>query len=95
MAILRIRTPAGKEAVYRLPNREVRIGRSPACHIRLQNDRVSRNHAAIEPTPEGFLLTDLGSGNGTFVNGYPVTSHVLRHGDEVRVGNTRMRFYMQ
>jgi len=92
MPLLRIRTPAGKEAIYRLPNREIRIGRSPACHIRLQNDRVSRNHAAIEPTPEGFLLTDLGSGNGTFVNGNRIERKLLAPGDQITICDVLLRF---
>jgi len=72
------------------------LGRYAGCPVDLSADAlVSRRHARLDCQAGQWMITDLGSGNGTFVNGYPVTSHALRHGDEVRVGNTRMRFYMQ
>ncbi|RKY24771.1 MAG: hypothetical protein DRP79_07315, partial [Planctomycetota bacterium] len=84
----RIRAGSGKELTYRLPHAPVQIGRSPSCQIRLADERVSRHHAQIEPVPEGYLLTDLGSGNGTFVNGKKVTEQRLRIGDRIQVGET-------
>src|SRR5262249_55808673 len=50
----------------------VRVGSKDGNSLRLQNETVSRYHFEIEPTPLGFLLRDLGSTNGTFVDGYRV-----------------------
>jgi len=92
MAILKIHAGAGKELTYRLPKREVRLGRNPACHIRLQGDRVSRNHAMIEPTDDGFVITDLDSGNGTLVNGERVQRRLLQPGDEINISDVILVF---
>ncbi|MCS7057125.1 MAG: FHA domain-containing protein [Thermoflexales bacterium] len=66
---------------------EVIIGREPgAADLILPERQVSRRHAKIERTPEGFLLSDLNSKNGTFVNGEPVkTARLLRDGDEIQI----------
>src|SRR5205823_8451477 len=48
----------------------LRVGSKDGNSLRLQNETVSRYHFEIEPTPLGFLLRDLGSTNGTFVDGY-------------------------
>jgi hypothetical protein len=70
----------------------VRIGRLPECGIQLADTNVSRHHAEIRPANEGFLLVDLGSTNGTKVNGVRVDQRVLRDADEVTVGMTRLIF---
>ena len=70
----------------------VRIGRLPECGIQLADTNVSRHHAEIRPANEGFLLVDLGSTNGTKVNGVRVDQRVLRDADEVTVGTTRLIF---
>lgn len=55
---------------------------------------VSRLHAVVERYPTGFCLRDLGSANGTFLNGERVMTEVrLRTGDEIRLGNSRLTFY--
>jgi len=92
MPILRIRAGSGKELTYRLPNAPIQIGRSPSCQIRLADERVSRHHAQVEPVPEGFLLTDLGSGNGTFVNGERIERKLLAHGDQVTIAGVVFTF---
>src|SRR5579863_819485 len=50
----------------------MRVGSKEGNALRLSNETVSRYHFEIEPTPLGFLLRDLGSTNGTFVDGYRV-----------------------
>ena len=60
--------------------------------IALNDPSVSRTHAIIETEGGAPTVRDLGSTNGTFVNGRRVESEALRDGDEVRFGNTRMRF---
>ena len=64
----------------------VLIGTSPACEFRLGDRQISRRHAAIDVTPEGLRLTDLGSTNGTWANGMCVFDVRLAGGDIVRVG---------
>ena len=58
----------------------------------LADPNVSRNHAEIRPQGDRFVVVDLGSTNGTKVNGVRVTNQLLDDGDEVSFGNTRMRF---
>jgi pSer/pThr/pTyr-binding forkhead associated (FHA) protein len=71
-----------------LAGNPVRIGRDPACGIHLDNLGVSRIHAAILPHEQlGFLLEDLGSRNGTRLNGSPLGKRtVLVGGDLIGVG---------
>ncbi len=66
--------------------REVELGRDAACAVRLPSDDVSRRHARIAADAEGHLVVDLGSTNGTWVNGRRVELHRLRAGDRLRVG---------
>jgi pSer/pThr/pTyr-binding forkhead associated (FHA) protein len=71
----------------------VTVGRMrDACDLVSRDATVSRRHCRIEPTPEGWLLTDLNSRNGTFVGHEPVTRHLLREGDQVVLGSTTLLF---
>jgi hypothetical protein len=73
------------------------IGRLPESDICLKEDlRVSREHAVIHRAPTAFLLTDLGSGNGTYLNGVPLDAPAILHsGDLIRVGHTELTFLME
>ncbi len=62
------------------------IGRSQDNDIVITDDRISRHHCAIEHTGSTFLLKDLGSSNGTFVNGRAITQTPIFDGDEIRLG---------
>jgi signal transduction histidine kinase/CheY-like chemotaxis protein len=63
------------------------IGRQPDCDIWLPDGDVSRRHAVVKKTDNGdVVLRDLGSSNGTMVNGTPVEEHVLKIGDMIRIG---------
>jgi len=68
------------------------IGRSPDSTVVIADPRASRRHSEIRPAGRGFLVIDLGSMNGTVVNGAPIKEHVLRDGDEIRIGSTALRF---
>ena len=70
------------------------IGRSETAQLCLPNDRFfSRNHCLLEIAPPRCFLRDLGSTNGTFVNGRKtVGATPLRRGDNVRVGSTTFRY---
>ena len=54
---------------------------------------MSKEHAAIEKVGNAFLLKDLGSSNGTFVNGRRVRELRLKEGDEIALGNSRLVFH--
>jgi len=74
--------------MYRLEHRIV-LGRSPQCDVHLDEEGVSRRHAMLERTPEGNVqIVDLGSRNGTFVNGEPASRETLRDGDKIQIGGT-------
>ncbi len=68
-----------------------RIGRSEQSEIVLLDPSVSRAHAVVEVAGATMVVRDLGSTNGTFLNGRRVDTGKLRDGDELRFGNTRMR----
>lgn len=83
-----------------LPNNErfilgdqvVSLGRLPDCDITLNDTNVSRRHAEIRPVGDGFHLVDLGSTNGSKVNGVRVSERELVDGDELGFGSIRMVF---
>ncbi|MDZ7676240.1 MAG: DUF3662 and FHA domain-containing protein [Acidimicrobiales bacterium] len=70
----------------------VTIGRIPDSVITLEDPNVSRNHAEIRPSGDGFVLADVGSTNGTKINGVKVSERVLQDGDEMTFGSTTFRF---
>ncbi|MGI5819213.1 MAG: FhaA domain-containing protein [Armatimonadota bacterium] len=68
------------------------IGRDPGCEIVLNEAAVSRRHAQIEWTYRGYVLRDLGSSNGTFVNSTEIDEVLLADDDLIEVGLVQMRF---
>jgi type II secretory pathway predicted ATPase ExeA len=68
------------------------LGRDDSCDISLDSQYVSRYQNLFMETPEGWLLIDLGSTNGCFVNGRRVREHRLRDGDLIAVGHHQLRF---
>jgi len=66
------------------------LGTSPVCDVRLGDPRVSRRHAAVEPAGRRYRITDLGSTNGTFIDGTGVVEAFLRGGEIVRCGGTAL-----
>lgn len=73
-------------------NREIiKIGRLSTAHLVLDDERVSRIHSVIEVSPEGAIsILDMGSAEGTFVNGKKVIRGVLRPGDQITLGGLRI-----
>ena len=70
----------------------IKIGRLATAHLCLDDDKVSRIHSVIEVAPDGKLsIIDMGSVEGTWVNGKRVNKGVLSFGDEIRVGNTLIK----
>ena len=70
----------------------VTMGRLPECTVSFDDPNISREHAAIRPDGDGFVLTDNGSTNGTLVNGAAVTAHRLVDGDRIVIGATTIEF---
>ena len=70
----------------------IKIGRLSSAHLCLDDEKVSRIHSVIEVAPDGTLsIIDMGSVEGTFVNGKRVNKGALQFGDEVKVGNTTIK----
>ena len=68
------------------------IGRSPGADIVIGDDFVSGRHARLSPSGDGAVLEDLGSTNGTVLNGQPVTgARSLRPGDAIDIGAVRLK----
>ena len=72
--------------------RSLTIGRRDTNDVIIENLAVSGMHAKIDSIDKGFLLTDLKSKNGTFVNGQLIATHWLGHGDTVNIGKHTLVF---
>ncbi len=68
------------------------LGRSSKCDVQLDQESVSRNHARISRHRTAYVISDLGSTNGTYVNDELVDEVVLRDGDQIKVGRTIFKF---
>jgi pSer/pThr/pTyr-binding forkhead associated (FHA) protein len=93
--------PAGIELVVddgatiatRRLGRRILVGRAPSADVRIDDPRVSRLHARIEMRDDGVYVEDLGSRNGTLVDGEPVaSSRRLAAGDEITLGTASIIF---
>jgi Protein of unknown function (DUF3662)/FHA domain len=72
------------------------LGRSRQCDIVLSDPNVSRQHAEVRPRGGSWVLNDLGSTNGSRINGRAVEGpEVMRSGDEIEVGSTTLRFELE
>jgi pSer/pThr/pTyr-binding forkhead associated (FHA) protein len=79
-------------AVHRIVETETTIGRGAKASLRIEDETVSKRHCTIRVEGPVCTLVDLGSRNGTRVNGRPLqgVASRLRHLDEIQVGNTRL-----
>jgi pSer/pThr/pTyr-binding forkhead associated (FHA) protein len=86
--------------IHRLNDGDTLLGRENSCDIFLDDDRTSSQHAKVkverargaEPGEERFVLYDLASSNGTFINGEPVLKQELKDGDRVKIGQSLLVF---
>ncbi len=70
------------------------IGRSELCDIHIDSPIVSRHHALISHTPEGATIVDLGSTNGTLVDGHSIKEHELVAGETIMIGDCRIEYIL-
>ncbi|MCA9037722.1 MAG: SpoIIE family protein phosphatase [Planctomycetaceae bacterium] len=85
----------GQTVPYELGSFPARLGRHPDCDIQLDSNMVSRFHAQLVQESGRIYLEDLGSGNGSFVNGRQVEKHQpspLKDGDRIKLGPLKFRF---
>jgi two-component system, cell cycle response regulator len=88
-AYLIVITGSGVGTLYKLPKKEAVIGRSQRAEVKLIDDGVSRSHARIRADGRKLVVEDLGSRNGTFVNGKRLDRAVtLFDGDKIQIGRT-------
>lgn len=82
-----------KGARYLLEQGTTKIGRATSSEIFLDDVTVSRKHAEISKDGKKYALRDLGSLNGTYLNGELVGEKILNDGDELQIGKFRMHFF--
>lgn len=86
VAMLMVREGSSPRRQWALQGAAVVIGRGSDCHVIIDDRQASRHHARITQTQDGYVLEDLGSKNGTFLNGQPLTvPTVLKDGDEIGI----------
>jgi hypothetical protein len=81
--------------IVALPNQMVTVGRAPDNDIVVSDPATSGRHGRIEVRGTAFWISDLGSTNGTLVNGEPVIEKQLTHGDLIAMGQNTMRFTLE
>lgn len=81
--------------VYKIEKPLVILGRESKCDIVIWEEGVSRQHAKIEKQNQSYVVTDMGSTNGTFVNGSPAMQTILIEGDKIQLGDVLLRFSFQ
>ncbi|MCO4772117.1 MAG: FHA domain-containing protein [Deltaproteobacteria bacterium] len=92
MAQLNIYRRNRLEGVFYLPQKPVVIGRAEGVDIQLLDSRVSRRHAVIRESVAGFMIQDMTTKNGTFVNKEAIDKSLLFHGDSVIIGAYTLQF---
>ncbi len=97
LIVISAKSATGIGRMQKLEANEVVLGRSPECQFQVEDDGISRKHAKVLLAPNGhFQLVDLGSTNGTFLNGLKVNIATLQDGDKVQIGsNTVVKFSIQ
>ena len=77
----------GRREAHVPPGRDVTVGREPGCDVLLDSPTVSRRHALVAPNGDGWIVRDLGSGNGTFLDARRVDEAPLPNGVAIRFGS--------
>src|SRR6185437_3555338 len=77
---------------FELKSKPMALGRDQSNPIRLHDTEVSRRHAELRPVDDTYRIVDLGSANGTYVNGQAIDQAPLRSGDRLQLGQTVMLY---
>lgn len=83
-----------KGAVFNVSDEGAVIGRETSANLCIAESAVSRRHSKLQKTGDDYVINDLDSLNGTFVNDVPVKSRVLQHGDRIRIGESQFLFLL-
>jgi hypothetical protein len=94
VGLLVVRRGPESGSSYRLEQAVTAIGRHPDSDIFLDDITVSRRHVQLDKDDLGYVLRDVGSLNGTYVNRERVDEVRLHHGDEVQIGRYRLSFVL-
>ncbi|HMJ24888.1 MAG TPA: FHA domain-containing protein, partial [Pyrinomonadaceae bacterium] len=81
-----------KGNTFALDEDQITIGRESASGVSLAHSSVSRRHCLIKRHGDEFVIADLDSFNGTFVNGVPVKEQILAHADQIKIGSIALLF---
>lgn len=92
MASVKVLFGGQEVKIYRLDRPEVTVGRDEGADIQIDNLGISRNHCQLARGPNGFLVRDLQSSNGTYVNGKRITEHQLSTNDQILIGKYTLVF---
>ncbi|MBM4783092.1 MAG: FHA domain-containing protein, partial [Archangiaceae bacterium] len=97
LIVISARSPASVGRMIKLEKGELVMGRSPELALQVDDDGISRRHCKIAQAANGhFQLVDLGSTNGTYLNGIKVNVATLQDGDKIQIGaNTVVKFSIQ
>jgi pSer/pThr/pTyr-binding forkhead associated (FHA) protein len=93
VGVLIVRAGAQAGARFTLDTDITRLGRHPDSEISLDDITVSRRHAEVQRSADGYAVSDSGSLNGTYVNQERVERASLHHGDELQIGKFRLVFF--
>ena len=93
VASLVVRSGSQAGQAFPLSEQVTRLGRHPDSEIMLDDITVSRRHAEVTRTADGYIVSDAGSLNGTYVNGQRVDQTRLANSDELQVGKFRLVFF--
>ncbi len=97
LIVISAKSAASIGRMHKLEKAEVVLGRSSEAHFQVEDDGISRKHAKVVRGPNGnFQVVDLGSTNGTYLNGAKVQISALADGDKIQIGsNTVLKFSLQ
>jgi predicted component of type VI protein secretion system len=90
-AILKMKVP-GRTRLIVFDTQDLTLGRSPENDLSVDDPEMSRKHAVFKRSREGCLVEDMGTSNGTVVNGQAVARAVLKHGDVVKIGEVEITY---
>jgi transcriptional regulator with GAF, ATPase, and Fis domain len=83
-----------KGTAFSLPGGEVSIGRDSSNHLWAPDPALSRRHCLVVASDDQVSIRDLGSRNGTLVNGVPIEQQQMRHGDQIYIGDSVLLFLL-